>query len=227
MTSQFPSLHPPTLSRYDADLRLLRLAPRRRRGYVHVLVHAGLVAVIAALALACAAAIVALRQARTGAMPLAAQPLLVARHSVLADGWTAHEVELEPVLVDLAHLGVHTHANWVVFELPFDTTAKSVRRIELRPRSLRETNVAALPTRLGCVPAPSLGAVEGRGWAEYTASGTDGTGWLSDHPLAPRRDGRVFAINVPTRVANAAACWDPKLRDAAAWRLVVSWESLD
>ena len=227
MTSQFPSMHPEAFSRDDV-LRPLRVpAFRRPRLGRALFVRVLVVAITALMAFVCAVAIVALTHARTGAKSFVPSPLLAAEHFALSDGWTAHRIEIEPSLVDLGHLGQHTHANWVLFELPFDTTARSVRRIELRPRALRETNVAALPTAFGCLPAPTLGAVEGRGWAEYTASGTGGTRWLSDHPLAPARDGRVFAINVPTRVANAAACWDAKLRERAAWRLEVRWESLD
>ena len=224
MTSQFPSMHPPQLA--DEALFPLR-RPEARRPRRHALARAVVVVTTAACAFACAMVIIALQHARAGAATFAPEPLRAAEHAMRADGWTSHLVELAPVLVDLEHLGQHTHANWVVFELPFDTTSDRVRRIELHPRALRDTNVAALPTPLGCVPVPSLGGVESRGWAEFTVSGTNGTRWLSDHPLAPRRDGRVFAINVPTRVANAAACWDAKLRAPAAWRLVVRWESLD
>ena len=143
----------------------------------------------------------------------------------LADGWTRWSVELEAASVDLGHLGMHTHANWVVFELPFDTRRRDLRNVHLSPRALADTDVAALHTPIGCLPAPTVGPVEGPGWPKYTLGGIAGTRPLYVHGLAPTHDARAYAINVPTRVANVAACGAHALLSRSTWRLRVEWDS--
>lgn len=154
-------------------------------------------------------------------------PLAPHTSRALGGGWVHHEVELSATRVDLGHTGRHTHANWVVFMLPFDTTQRDVRNVRFRPRSLADTDVAALYTPLGCLPAPRKGPVEDPGWTKFTLTGIGGTRSLHSHALAPTHDSRAYAINVPTRVANVAACGERALASPASWRLVVSWESHD
>ncbi len=152
-------------------------------------------------------------------------PLAPFASRVLPDGWTHSSVELEAQTVDLGHLGQHTHANWVVFELPFDTTRRDLRNVRFRVRALAETDVGAVYTPLVCLPAPTLGPVEDRRWAKLTLGGIGGTERLWSHELAPTHDPRAYAINVPTRVANAAACAEPSLTSRSSWRLEVEWEA--
>lgn len=178
-------------------------------------------------ALGAALALLATRFAHLGASARVTSPIHVHADVRMGRGYRAHRVELEAAVVDLTHLGQHTHANWVLFRLPFDASAPGIRNVHFAPYALRETNVAALPTVIGCVPTPTLGSVESRAWGEFTARGTSGTRHFADHPFAPTTDTHTFAVNVPTRVANAAACWDPALRETATWRLDVSWESPD
>lgn len=152
-------------------------------------------------------------------------PLAPLSSRVLPDGWTRSSVELEATSVDLGHLGQHTHANWVVFALPFETTRRDLRNVRFRVRSLVDTDVAALHTPVVCLPAPTLGPVGDRRWAKLTLGGMGGTGRLWSHDLAPTHDARAYAINVPTRVANAAACGEHALAAPSTWRLVVEWDA--
>lgn len=149
---------------------------------------------------------------------------MVGTSRALSDGWTRKWVELEASRVDLGHTGQHTHANWVVFDLPFDPASREVRNVTFIPRSLSDTDVAMLETPLGCLPAPTLGPVEDPRWSKYTLAGVSGTSRFDEHELSPTHGERAYAINVPTRVANAAACRDPSLRERTTWRLVVEWD---
>lgn len=143
---------------------------------------------------------------------------------LLGDGWTRTWLELEATQVDLGHTGQHTHANWVVFELPFDPASPEVRNVTFLPRAVSDTDVGMLQTPFGCLPAPTLGPVEDPRWSKYTSRGASGTTPFSWHELSPTQDARAYAINVPTRVANAAACRDASLYERATWRLVVEWD---
>jgi hypothetical protein len=126
--------------------------------------------------------------------------------------------------VRLHALGARTHANWVFFRLPFDTTARDrVRNVELHPHAARETAVGAY--RLGglCVRMPSSGSVET--WARYTTSGISATERFAWNPSSPTNDPTVLGINVPTRVANHVACGgDAALTDPSTWTLDVAWD---
>lgn len=149
---------------------------------------------------------------------------MIGTSRALEGGWTRRWVELEASSVDLGHTGQHTHANWVVFDLPFDPASPEIRNVTFMPRALSDTDVAMLETPLGCVPVPTLGPVEDARWSKYTARGVAGTSLLAWHELAPTHDARAYAINVPTRVANTAACRDPSLLEKTTWRLVVEWD---
>ena len=122
-------------------------------------------------------------------------------------------------------LGARTHANWVLFRLPFDATQRQrIRRVQFTTSSLAETEVGALRIGSVCLKIPPSGAVES--WALYTASGigrTERYGW---HPSPPTDDPTIAGINVPTRVANYAACgWDDgRLYTPESWGLQVDWE---
>lgn len=151
-------------------------------------------------------------------------PLMTGTARALSDGWTRRWVEIEASHVDLGHTGRHTHANWVVFDLPFDPASSEIRNVTFMPRALSDTDVAMLETPFGCLPAPTLGPVEDSRWSKYTLRGVSGTSPFDWHELAPTHDARAYAINVPTRVANTAACRDRSLFEKTTWRLVVEWD---
>ncbi len=144
----------------------------------------------------------------------------------LPDGWARHDVELVARAVDLGHLGVHTHANWVVFDLPFDPTVAGLRHVRLAPRTTVRSDLGAL--RLGplCLRTTTVGDVADPRWTKLTKTGGAGTRpfweWDGDVPGAAPR---AFVLSVPSRVANAAACWVPALTRRESWRLAVTWET--
>jgi hypothetical protein len=74
------------------------------------------------------------------------------------------------------------------------------------------------------MPVVSNGGVEA--WARYTASGIGWSEQFRWHFAAPTTDPTILGLNVPTRVANYAACgWDDgKLRDPSSWSLDIAWE---
>ena len=218
------SLHPPASPSDVPPAHALTVRPSTLRTLVWI---ALLVMSAGGAAFGAALALLAARFAHLGASARVTAPTHLHADVRMAHGYRAHRVELEAVAVELTHLGQHTHANWVVFHLPFDASAPGIRNVRFEPHALRETNIAALPTVIGCVPTPTLGSVESRAWSEFTTNGTSGTRRFADHPFAPTTDAHTFAVNVPTRVANAAACWDPILREPSTWRLDVSWESPD
>lgn len=151
-------------------------------------------------------------------------PLMTGTSRPIEGGFTRTWIELEASSVDLGHTGRHTHSNWVVFQLPFDPASPDVRNVRFIPRALADTDVGMLLTPFGCVPSPTLGPVEDDRWSKYTATGASGTTPFSWHDLVPTQDPRAYAINVPTRVANAAACRDPSLYERTTWRLIVEWD---
>lgn len=146
--------------------------------------------------------------------------------SPLADGWVRHRVELAAGTVDLGHLGVHTHANWVVFHLPFDVDDPGVRVVRFEPHTRVRSDVGALRVGPLCLRAPDTGGVDDPRWTKLTRNGGGGarpfSDWDGDVPHAGRR---TLVVSVPSRVANAAACWLPALRQLDTWRLQVTWDA--
>lgn len=156
-------------------------------------------------------------EARAVAAPLHTSPVGAGEH---------HEVELSARVVDLGHLGVHTHANWVVFELPFEPSDPHVRNVRFAPRTTVRSDVGAV--RLGplCIRTPSTGGFDDPRWTKLTRTGGAGTRpfweWGGEVPHATAS---AFVVSVPSRVANAAACRIPALLRPEAWRLGVSWDT--
>ncbi|MDF2693719.1 MAG: hypothetical protein K0S65_2102, partial [Labilithrix sp.] len=126
--------------------------------------------------------------------------------------------------VRLNGLGARTHANWVLFRLPFDASQwQRVRSVRFHARSLARTEVGALRLGSVCVPFPSDGGVDR--WALYTVSGIGRTERYFWHPSPPTDDPTIAGLNVPTRVANYVACGqDDALRDPENWTLEIAWE---
>jgi hypothetical protein len=136
----------------------------------------------------------------------------------------AHSVRLTATAVRLRALGARTHANWIFFRLPFETTDRTrIRSATFTPHASRDTNVGAFRIGGVCLTTPSSGPVEA--WALYTTSGIGWTERFSSHGAAPTFDPTIVAINVPTRVANHVACGrDDALLLPETWSLDVSWE---
>jgi hypothetical protein len=143
----------------------------------------------------------------------------------LASEWTKMSAIVHGSRVRLNGLGARTHANWVLFRLPFDANQhQRVRSVRFDARSATRTDVGALRLGSVCVPVPSDGSVDR--WAIYTASGIGHTERYRWHPAPPTQDPTIAGINVPTRVANWVACGQDTghLRDPENWTLEVTWE---
>ncbi len=142
-----------------------------------------------------------------------------------SDTWTPKVARVPGTVVRLNGLGIRTHANWVLFRLPFDTTRRDrVRNVSFRPSSAVPTEVGALRIGSVCVNVRAAGDVEH--WSKYTASGIGRTNRFIWHPAPPTSDPRILGINVPTRVANYSACYldDGRLGEPNNWALEIEWE---
>jgi len=143
----------------------------------------------------------------------------------LAASWTRHRARVTAAVVHLNGLGMKTHANWVLFRLPFDPTQNDrVRDVEFRPSATVPTDVGALRFGSACLTSLPYGDVTD--WSPYTTSGVGGTQEFDGHPAPPTDDPTIYGINVPTRVANHVACGrDDRLRDPGTWLLDIEWEA--
>jgi hypothetical protein len=138
--------------------------------------------------------------------------------------WTKKSAHIAASRVRLHATGARTHANWVLFRLPFDSTQRDrIRRVRIHATSTVDTNVAALLLGSVCVPFPTSGDVSH--WPLFSVGGI----W----PMLPFRlhgqpatdDPTIVAINAPTRVANYVACGgDERLEDPDRWAIDVTWE---
>ncbi|MBX3227103.1 MAG: hypothetical protein KIT84_35795 [Labilithrix sp.] len=127
--------------------------------------------------------------------------------------------------VRLNGLGARTHANWVLWRLPFDVTDQEhVRRVDFSISSTARTDVAALMLGSICADFATRGGIEQ--WASYTTTGIAWTQRFAWHGAPPTDDPTILGLNVPTRVANYVACgWDEgALKDPNAWLLDLTWE---
>jgi hypothetical protein len=143
----------------------------------------------------------------------------------IAPTWTRRHALLTASRVRLHATGARTHSNWILFQVPFDTTQRG--RIRVRswvPSSIPNSDVGALMLGSVCLPFPSSGGVDR--WAYWSVGGIYTSDPLRWHPFPPTDDPTVIAINVPTRVANYVACGmdDGKLVDPSQWTLDVTWD---
>lgn len=144
-----------------------------------------------------------------------------------AEAWTRRTARLTASQVRLGGLGARTHANWILFRLPFDTTALDrVRDVRFAATATAETNVGALRIGSVCTPVRAYGPVES--WTRFTVGGIGGTDDFGDHPTAPTADPTLLGIAVPTRVANYVACGrdDGRLEQVSTWQLEITWEEI-
>ena len=151
-------------------------------------------------------------------------PTSLARLGPPGKTWMHRTARVQAASVRLNGLGIRTHANWVLFQLPFDTgDFQHVRDVVFVPSASVPTDVGALRLGSVCVSTAASGTVQD--WSRYTVSGlgyTERFGW---HSAPPTSDPTILGINVPTRGANHVACGrDPVLREARAWSLEVSWD---
>ena len=151
----------------------------------------------------------------------------VAPEGPRATDWTRRTARVTASQVRLGGLGARTHANWILFRLPFATTALDrVRRVRFSVTASVDTDVAALRIGSVCTPMQTYGPIER--WTMYTVGGIAGTDDFGDHPTAPTADPTLLGIAVPTRVANYVACGrdDGRLEETSTWHLEVSWEEI-
>ena len=143
----------------------------------------------------------------------------------LAPAWTRHRARVTAERVHLTGLGMKTHANWVLFRMPFDPTETDrIRDVELRPSATVPTDVGAI--RLGGVCVTTLPYGDVTDWSPYTTSGVGGTRDFAWHPAPPTDDPTIYGVNVPTRVANHVACGrEDRLREVRSWILDIEWEA--
>jgi hypothetical protein len=143
----------------------------------------------------------------------------------MAERWTHRTTEVRGVRVRLNGLGARTHANWVLFRLPFDATQRQrLRAVRFSAGSRAPSAVGALRIGSVCMTIPSSGGVDA--WSLYTMSGVGRTERYRWHPSPPTDDPTIVGLNVPTRVANYVACgWgEGYLRDPENWSLQIDWE---
>jgi hypothetical protein len=153
-------------------------------------------------------------------------PVDLRRTDPPGDTWVRHRMQITALRVMLNGLGARTHANWVLFRLPFDVRQRDrIRNIDFEIVSKAPSDVAAVMIGSICADAPAYG--DGiRDWSSYTQNGVSWTTPFAWHGAAPTDDPTVLGLNVPTRVANYAACgWDQgRLRDPNNWVLVIRWD---
>ena len=143
-----------------------------------------------------------------------------------AGGWIAHHVTIPAAAqVDYSHLGVHTHANAVLFNTgsldigQMQSDATRYRNIRVVGHCRLPTDRAALPPGFDALlkdygPVPAYGPMDGQ------------PGW-SSHPFhAKGRNGVKFVV--PTRFANWVAGLTPAARhryqSLNSYSLDMTWE---
>jgi hypothetical protein len=139
--------------------------------------------------------------------------------------WISKTTTVSASRVRLNGLGAKTHANWVLFRLPFDSRQRDrVRSVHFEPHASVDTHVGALLFGSVCTSIPPYGDVSD--WSLYTVSGIGRTLRYAWHIAPPTTDPTIVGINVPTRVANYAACGrdDGRLHELDTWTLDISWE---
>lgn len=139
--------------------------------------------------------------------------------------WVKMSAHSAALRVRLNGLGARTHANWVLFRLPFDADQKDrIRRVKYTISAKSKTEVGALMIGSVCTRFPTSGGAGS--WTSYTSSGIARTMHFDWHPHPPSDDPTILGLNVPTRVANYVACgWDEgHLTDPEDWSIDISWE---
>jgi hypothetical protein len=139
--------------------------------------------------------------------------------------WTKKRAVVPASRVRLNGLGARTHANWVLFRLPFSAMqGDRVRAVRFTPHVASRSDVGALLVGSLCFDFPSRGGIDA--WSLYTVSGIGHTERFGWHIAPPTNDPTILGINVPTRVANYVACGldEGHLRRPDDWSLSIEWE---
>jgi hypothetical protein len=163
--------------------------------------------------------------AKQDEVPAPLPPRVVREPRPYSETWTRKSARLDAIVVHLGAVGAHTHANWVFFRLPFDTTELDrIRAVVFTPSADSDPDVSAVRIGSVCLSWAPYGPLDS--WAEYTVSGIGRSIPFSDHSRPPTDDPTLLGINVPTRVANYVACGrgDGRLREPSFWHLDVAWE---
>jgi hypothetical protein len=143
-----------------------------------------------------------------------------------AEAWTAHKVIISAAsAVEVTRLGVHTHANYLLFR----TGATNVTALRADPhvRLVRVTAHCRYPTDRAALPpgftwlvkdasaVPTLGAIDGQ------------PGW-SVSKIYTNNDTNLIRVSVPTRFANWLAAQPPSVRrryqNLKSYSLEINWE---
>lgn len=148
-----------------------------------------------------------------------------------AGPWSPHHVLISTAArVDLSHLGIHTHADFVRFDagtldvaaMQADKTAVQYRNLSLVAHCRLPTDRAALPPGLDSLqksygPIPTYGPIDGKpGWSVGSVFVRNGQTWVQ--------------FSAPSRFANWVAAQKPALRrrykDPHSYSLEIRWEEL-
>ena len=143
----------------------------------------------------------------------------------IASTWTRRAAHIVAERVDLVALGEHTHANWIFFRLPFDTSSDRVRAVQITMGASIDPDVSAARVLGRCVTYKRFGPLST--WALYTSGGVGQSLPFWRHPSPPTDDPTILALNVPTRVANYVSCgWEGSetLGVSSTWFADLVWE---
>ncbi len=140
--------------------------------------------------------------------------------------WTPRRVVVPAASrVDISHLGVHTHADLLLFPL----SAQSVAALQGGPqfRAVRVVAHCRLPTDQAALP-PGFGWLTKDAGPIPTSGAIDGDPGWSISPLF-QEGGRDFVkVSVPTRFANWVAGQPPavqkRYRNRQSYSLEITWE---
>src|SRR5438094_205795 len=74
--------------------------------------------------------------------------------------WTIKSAHLTAASVGLDATGAHTHGNWILFQLPFDTTdTERIRRASFSASPAIDPDVAAIRVGMACAPYAKYGPI--------------------------------------------------------------------
>ena len=162
------------------------------------------------------------------AAPCRVQPDAVPRQIAPAGRWVAHHLTLPTAAkVDLSHLGVHTHANFLCFLTgTLNISTMQADKSAPRYRRVRVVGHCRLPTARAALP-PDFAALQRDVGAIPTYGPIDGKpGWSFHASMQGGRNEVIFSV--PTRFANWVAGQPQAVRrryqDPRSYSLEVTWE---
>ena len=140
--------------------------------------------------------------------------------------WVRHRVTIPAASqVDLSHLGVHTHANFIRFATGSVDVGK-MQADQTLYRNVHVTGHCRLPTDRAALP-PGFESLLQQDGPVPTSGPIDGSPGWSYHP-ADKSGHHQITFSVPTRFANWVACQPPALRHRYkalhSYSLEITWE---